>query len=871
MPRSVALHWFYGYPDVARRKEGWNLLRTLSKGSVRPWVCAGDFNEILEQHEKQGALPRPQWQIKDFRDCLDDCGLQDIGFEGAMFTWCNHREEPNLDRVCSDTKWANLFPRAKVSHVAASCSDHSALLVALDGELTRSPPRTKQRFRFEAVWVFSRACADIIKQTWDSIQAPSYQGLLNKIRTTRLHLKQWDRESFENIRRQSQKLHERICHLKEGAITPSSKAEVESLRNSLERLVVSEELLWKQRAKALWLAEGDRNTGFFHAKANEHRLNKEIKKIRNEDGIEVGDKEGIQRVILHYFRSIFGGIHPTEDDMEMVLGSQLFPLSVTSELNHFLKHKKRGKKGYVSLKVDVSKAYDRVEWSFLEKVFGRLGFNHHFVSLIMSCVSSVSFSFLLNGEQFGFLRSDRGLRQGDPLSPYLFLLCAEAFCGMIRNKERNEIIQGIAVSRSVPRVSHLLFADDTLIFCRATPEAMLCLKRILTLYEQGSGLKINLKKSVMVVSSNVEGDLPRELAGTLGVEVTSKHDKYLGLPTVAGRSKRDLFESIKDRVWRKVNIWVAKKLSQAGHAVLLKTVLQTIPIYTMSCFRFPDLFLNELESLMASFFWNCGHESKIHWKSWAFLCRHKKEGGLGFRRLRECNLALLAKQAWRIAMKTEGVVHSVLSLQWKVGDGCDISIIGHPWILRPETFQPICKPFSLPADAKVSSLITADHEWNTELIRAEFSSTDADCILEIPLRVGGSRNILVWHFEKDDMFSVCSAYRAACRLWYEASSTTQTRPSSFIWRAKVQPKVALFAWHCAADALPTVVNLRRRGVRMDDGCCVCFYPNNVIHVLRRCSFGRLVFACSDLPWKSLDCSCVSVEDWFSKVFGELGS
>ncbi|KAL0448855.1 UNVERIFIED_CONTAM: hypothetical protein Slati_1441900 [Sesamum latifolium] len=139
---------FYEYSEVANRREGWNLLRRLSQSFVRPWVCVGDFIEILAQHEKQGSLPRAQWQIRDFCECLSDCGLYDMGYEGDIFTWCNRREEPHmvrarLDRACYDTNWVDLFPRVNVFHEPLACLDHSAIWLTLDGESRRGLNRTK--------------------------------------------------------------------------------------------------------------------------------------------------------------------------------------------------------------------------------------------------------------------------------------------------------------------------------------------------------------------------------------------------------------------------------------------------------------------------------------------------------------------------------------------------------------------------------------------------------------------------------------------------------------------------------------------------------------------------------------------------------
>ena len=130
--------------------------------------------------------------------------------------------------------------------------------------------------------------------------------------------------------------------------------------------------------------------------------------------------------------------------------------------------KKRGKKGALALKLYISKAYDQVEWLFLEGIMQKMGFLDRWIERVMSCVTKPTFSVLVNGKPYGNILPSRGFHQGDPLSLYLFLLCAEGFISLLAKAELEGRINGVSIYRRAPKVSNLLFADDSLLFCRAT-------------------------------------------------------------------------------------------------------------------------------------------------------------------------------------------------------------------------------------------------------------------------------------------------------------------------------------------------------------------------------------------------------------------
>ena len=225
---------------------------------------------------------------------------------------------------------------------------------------------------------------------------------------------------------------------------------------------------------------------------------------------------------------------------------------IAFETLHHLKNKRKGKLGFMALKLNISKAYDKVEWVFMEKLMAKLGFADRWISLISSCIRFVSYSILVNGEPHDHFAPNRGLRQGNPLSPYLFLLCAEGLHSLIQRAEQVGSIKGVLICRDGPKVSHLFFAVDSLLFCHSTTQDYNSILEILQQYEAAFGQQINRDKIQLFFSPNTDYPTQESIKTLLGVSATSHYERYLGLPSFVGKGKKQSFSYIRERIWHKM-------------------------------------------------------------------------------------------------------------------------------------------------------------------------------------------------------------------------------------------------------------------------------------------------------------------------------
>ncbi|CAN0880685.1 Transposon TX1 uncharacterized 149 kDa protein [Linum grandiflorum] len=214
---------------------------------------------------------------------------------------------------------------------------------------------------------------------------------------------------------------------------------------------------------------------------------------------------------------------------------------IAHEVMHYLRRKKKGKQHFMALKLDMEKAYDRVEWSYLFALMESLGFDTRWIGWIRQCLSTTSFSVPMNGCPSPNFHASRGLRQGDHLSPILFSICTEGLISSLHQSLLSKIISGIRLNRHCVVLSNILFADDTFLLRRASAADCTHLLSILHNYEAISGQRVNLMKSTICFGNNTPESLQAQLGQQLHIPNIGVTDKYLGTPTHFPRSRATTF------------------------------------------------------------------------------------------------------------------------------------------------------------------------------------------------------------------------------------------------------------------------------------------------------------------------------------------
>uniref|UniRef100_A0A251UDF3 Putative RNA-directed DNA polymerase, eukaryota, Reverse transcriptase zinc-binding domain protein n=1 Tax=Helianthus annuus TaxID=4232 RepID=A0A251UDF3_HELAN len=613
----------------------------------------------------------------------------------------------------------------------------------------------------------------------------------------------------------------------------------------------------------------------------------------------------VSKVLANRLKSVIGSV-VSESQSAFLKGN--FILDGPLIVNELYNWCKKSKKKVFFLKIDFEKAYDNVNWNFLNSIMEQMGFPSRWCNWIKGSVESARSSVLVNGSPTFEFKCSKGIRQGDPISPFLFILVMEALSYMFDKEKSEGLLVGIQTPRNGPVVSHLFYADDAIIMGEWSRSNITNVVRILRVFHICSGLKINIAKSNLYGVGVSNGDLS-DMANIIGCQAEEFPFRYLGLTVGANMNRVVNWKPVYDIFDTRLAKWKAGLLSMGGRITLIKSVLESLPNYFFSLYKAPVQVIKELEAKIRKFLWGGDPSSnKVHWAAWDRVALPVDRGGLGLCKLKTINNSLLSKWGWRFLVdkqklwvkvieavhKTKnrwdcfpvrkslgGVWGNIINLvdnmvldnkplksffTGEVGNGRAFQFWIDPWsslgplrLRFPALFDLEEKKECLIHERVIigSGVSRYDWKWRRPLMAGQEVNELIDlCGMLHSLELKDVKDKWLWSGSADNQFSVGTVKAAIIR---KIDSAVEWWPSKCKW---IPWKCNVFIWRLGLNKLATMDALRKRNMAGDDCYCVLCgeVEETVDHLFISCGFSSTIWALISLWCKIPNIFAFSIKD-----------